>query len=116
MKEIFDVDYFINKFSAIPERKIITRFLNDKNGNHCAEGWCRFWGGNHEDCLNILLNSIGINWASEINNSKIGKYQQPTPKQRILAALQDIKERQIQEANVKAAEEIVNTEVYENQS
>lgn len=88
---IYDVDYFIKKFEAIPENKWITCRLYDNCGRHCAEGWALEFGG--QECKNHLqghFNKIGIRWASEVNNEPFDRYQQETPKQRVLAALYDI--------------------------
>lgn len=40
MKEIYNVDYFIRKFEAIPEERWITGAFVDPSGNCCAFGHC----------------------------------------------------------------------------
>lgn len=93
MNTVYNVDYFIKKFEAIPEEKIINYELNDTKGNHCANGWCMI-------NLNGEVNALGFLFTgrrkystkvASINNGNDRRYQQPTPKQRILAALWDIK-------------------------
>lgn len=93
----YTIDYFINKFSAIPEKMwtIRTRGYDD-NGPHCALGHCdeswKRWGnkGAEETALIKIFDDDGLK-IIRINNGDCPKYQQPTPKQRILAALHDIK-------------------------
>lgn len=114
----YDVNYFINKFEAIPESKIIN---NDqgKDGFHCAVGHCKNIEGGYGFCtpnkkddphyspeanalMNLFLNAgidsktnPGTGWCiADVNNGDHPKYPQPTPKQRILAALHDIKKLQ----------------------
>lgn len=113
--ENFTVQYFIKKFKAIPSKQIIARRQNDGNGGRCAVGWC---GHNEyfnnpevikstsssDECkaLEILLHNAGIEsvtveglrngWnIADVNNGDHPKYQQRTPKARILAALADVK-------------------------
>lgn len=96
----YDVDYFINKFQAIPEERWCIETTEDDHGRHCAWGHivrpkCRI-----DDFINegrdlmTLLRDAGLDKSgdpSSINNGWDDRYQQPTPKQRILAALYDIK-------------------------
>lgn len=102
----YDCQYFITKFQRIPERKWTIGTCDDFNGKHCALGHC---GGVDKDiylteesaALSELCNmivQINDNYSSEISS----------PKKRVLAALYDILDKQIQEANVKAAKELVN--------
>lgn len=116
---IYNVDHFINKFRAIPEEMWLIRSQGEKEliGNmpHCALGWCRNYSGyygcalefhdetspeNEDGALAKLFrdagifsygNSQGVAW---VNNGDHPSYQQPTPKQRILQALYDIKAMQ----------------------
>lgn len=103
----YNVDYFIAKFEAIPEDQI-----GDSQSTGCAYGQCRtadYDGAMSPEgiALTKLMSSIpGLTpthnarylpheaTAARINNGDIEQYQQPTPKQRILAALHDIKNMQ----------------------
>ena len=106
-KIIYDCSYFIRKFEAIPEEKWIIGNQQDDFGRHCAFGHClpkeaekfgtKFskegYCGTRTDegiALTNLFNVIG-RWPVYINNWPDQEYPQPTPKQRILAALYDIK-------------------------
>jgi hypothetical protein len=124
----YTVDYFIQKFEAIPEDKWTTgTFMNTVLKNRCAlghtlsantillldkygvneSGGCNYpisekdkapGGIFHEAyCLSILFNEsgrIGSEMVIVINNGADPRYKQPTPQQRILAALHDIKKLQ----------------------
>ena len=84
----YNVDYFIKKFEAIPESKWCTQKIDNGNGQYWALGHCDGWG--EFDSLSELLGGK----AALTNNGNNPIYQQPTPKQRILAALYDIKKLQ----------------------
>lgn len=111
MEKIYDVNYFIKKFEAIPEDKWIvgSLFSGDKM---CAAGHCGVRANDNFECLENkealslidLLLTVTITQISDIryysiifktvalvNDGDCKEYQQPTPKQRILAALYDIK-------------------------
>lgn len=89
----YSVDYFIAKFEAIPEEEwCVGEFeLGDK---HCAFGHCGMRTNvtsDEAEALNIIFTrSIGA-FVTSINDSASNRYPQLTPKQRILAALRDIK-------------------------
>ncbi len=107
--ENYNVQYFINKFENIPEDKWTTFTCTDDNGNHCAMGHCGGINGDvyateESNILSEILHDVVL-----INDGHKFGYYQTTPKQRILAALYDIRDKQIEEANVKAALELVNT-------
>jgi hypothetical protein len=93
----YNVDYFINKFEAIPEDQWCTgTFVDPYNGSHCALGHCGVnknsntnWPQESLDLMKLLHNYVNV---TSINDGKDFKYQQETPKQRILAALKNIKE------------------------
>jgi len=110
---IYDVDYFIKKFEAIPEQNILNGSQGKIIGVGCAYGQCKSMDGKQDGActpegaaLNLLmtslpnLTSIGGYYypyqstPARINNGEVEQYQQPTPKQRILAALYDIKKMQ----------------------
>jgi hypothetical protein len=104
----YNIDYFIEKFTGIPENQI-----GDSQSGGCAYGQCRtsFYSDGSQSpeglALTALMETIpGLTAAktatylphegtpARINNGDILQYQQSTPKQRILAALHDIKNMQ----------------------
>lgn len=107
MNTEFTVDYFIKKFEAIPEENWCINSRIEGN-QRCANGWCYqtpmeafesmsylHKGNDEEHGLRILIKSLGLRFnAGGINNGIHTEYKQPTPKQRILAALYDIKKTQ----------------------
>jgi hypothetical protein len=113
---IYDVNHFIKKFKSIPEEKWITDKLQDGEGRCCAQGHC---GVGRHDLSNLrsipgteayaLVELFGViddgYRIAFINNGDDPNYQQPTPKQRVLAALYDLKR---QEQLVTEAQEIIN--------
>jgi hypothetical protein len=82
-------EYFIAKFEAIPEEKWTTDTYRDAAGRCCALGHCKE-GIEQRELSNRLL-MVGAS-AIQVNDKKNRRYQQPTPKQRILAALRDLPE------------------------
>lgn len=93
----YDVNYFIQKFEAIPEDRWCIQTRDDGEGRHCALGHINVDQYKHpeETALRHVLGDSGMNMiVVGINNGDNEKYQQPTPKQRILAALYDIKKLQ----------------------
>lgn len=94
----YNADYFINKFEPIPESKwCIYAMINDK-GQKCARGHCnagirmdiKIYPSIEDNALCELFEKLG-HQVWDVNNGYHGPYQQLTPKQRILAALRDIK-------------------------
>ena len=83
---IYNVNYFIKKFEAIPEDQWTTGSFRDEHGRKCALGHCLTL---HEEQAALI--SLLRYTTSEINDGERDRYQQPTPKQRILAALNDVK-------------------------
>lgn len=130
MKTTYNVDYFINKFSAIPE-ELWSRYQFIEQERRCANGHC---GVRHISSMAInetdesralqqLFSILKITDLTEnnmavmdggysgnrmpptyslkaavINRGESNEYQQPTPKQRILAALRDIRAMQEKES------------------
>jgi hypothetical protein len=102
----YDVDYFLAKFSAIPEDRWTTGSIgiSDLSPRKCALGHC---GVNSyslitDEALALakLLKQVielDFRYSNEfdrvwfLNDSTRHGYTQPTPKQRVLAALRDIK-------------------------
>lgn len=114
----YTVDYFINKFEKIPEEMWCTHTVDNDNGQHCAWGLIKYSKYKTSDCFTEgaafmdIIKSSGLDVygdPSRINNGDDPRYPQPTPKQRILAALYDIKK--LQEPKVK--ERIVYVSVAE---
>lgn len=110
---MYTVDYFINKFEAIPEEEWAP------NATSCAYTLCgQYTAGYKTECpaLSELFESLhhlseiqqkrdlagdtyhGWSWLVAVINDDLPSndtpYKQPTPKQRILAALYDIKKMQ----------------------
>lgn len=111
----YDVDFFIRKFEAIPE-EVWTSGDFSAGGKHCSLGHCGA-GVNYGTqpieavCLSEIFDSafgkpetkfgVDLSWhVVNINDGQYNmgelykKYRRPTPKQRILAALKDIKAMQ----------------------
>lgn len=115
MNTLMGVDYFIRKFEPIPEYNWTVNTFVDYD-KCCANGHCGIYSENQtteeaQALITVLRNTIitpknvqihFINTkrfnqgaysfkAALINDGETKEYQQPTPKQRILAALYDIK-------------------------
>lgn len=121
-----DAQYFIDKFEAIPEERwCVLRLYDEDKQQCCANGHCGVrnlpWGRiltAESMALYQLFLKLDIccseydddNYsisAARVNNGNVERYQQPTPKQRILAALRDIQLIEQQEAALKETEKIV---------
>ena len=92
---VMDADYFIQKFTAIPEEWWIVGEIRDECGRCCAFGHC---GELNDDntpltaestALVELLQPLGR--VADINDNSPRVYSEPTPRARILAALEWIK-------------------------
>lgn len=107
--EIYDVDWFIRFYEAIPEDKWTAHRLHDGDRS-CAMGHlCKLLDG-MQHCPIDAINSLFVlhlgSVPPAINDDRVGEFNQPTPKQRILAALHKIREMQASEsAEEKAVEE-----------
>ena len=82
--------YFIDKFTAIPDEQWTTGFFTDKEGRHCALGHCGAPSGYEWRALSELVGRATQSCISNINDGKDPNFQQLTPKARILAALNSI--------------------------
>lgn len=98
---MYTVDYFIKKFEAIPERLWAVGDIGKEGSPRCALGHCRPEVSELQDERCGLINLIHLLYGEnipcsliDINNGYDPRYPQPTPKQRILAALYDIKKLQ----------------------
>lgn len=93
---MYTKQYFIEKFSNIPDEMWTEGMYADKEGRRCALGWCgmtgHFQSQTEESAeLNKVFGKIrGITW--QISDGHDPRFQQPTPKARILAALESIEE------------------------
>lgn len=90
-------DYFIQKFEAIEEDQwLVGEF--EHHGRCCALGHCGHTGDGHTEesrALRTLLEHHNPDNSMHyavfcINDNEHPSYKQPTPKQRILAALRDL--------------------------
>jgi hypothetical protein len=115
MHPIYDVDYFIGKLSAIPESLWYEGSYTHPNidDSHCVLGHCgeRYQNDSittdriHRTNESSILRSLVAEYIRcdivEINDMvNHPKYHQRTPKQRILAALYDIKRAQDPQFNI----------------
>lgn len=103
----YDVDYFLKKFDDIPEEQWCTGVYSDVGpkgeDRQCAVGHCRsetsLLFSVEVEALRGLLKKVGLgdkannSRVSDINDGRNPDFQQPTPKQRILAALKYVKEK-----------------------
>src|SRR5688572_23992979 len=93
----YDVDYFIAKFEAIPDDQWAVGKFEDGGGRKCAMGHCGKINGFLDTPESAAVYSLFIDelhfGVVSVNDGCIGEYPQHTPKQRILAALQDIKKK-----------------------
>lgn len=105
MQTVYDVDYFLDKFSRIPEEMWCVGSLQNDDGARCALGhtincknvYTALHGGTvHQPELMAFREIFFHLGVVGINNGFDPNYQQPTPKQRILAALKDVKAMQNQ--------------------
>lgn len=82
--------YFIDKFTAIPDDQWTIERFTDDQGRHCALGFCGAPTRTEEyQCLSQMFVDAGV-YISFINDGKDSRYQQHTPKARVLAALNDL--------------------------
>lgn len=107
----YDVDYFIKKFEKIPEDNWIACQMH--NGDkHCALGHClanmnEELKGEAKALHYLMFESIQLT-VFQVNDYISQQYPQKHPKQRVMAALYDIRDKQLSEANIKAANELIN--------
>ena len=93
----YDVYYFIMKFAAIPEDLWCVNSYHDGD-KHCAIGWCsESWNQDDPPSERRVLRALLDHRPGHINDGCDLRYQQPTPKKRILAALRDVACGQLQD-------------------
>lgn len=104
MNNQFSIDFFISKFSAIPDERWTTGALfRFEDSTACAIGHCLPWGNSetwraqNSEARALAMVLFGsdsddsVGQITNINDGRLLDYQQPTPKARILAALMDAK-------------------------
>lgn len=87
---MYNANYFIKRFEKIPESKWCIKEYT-VNDQHCALGHLGCVLGKTDTPLAKKLNRILAQETPEINDGLHDDYQQPTPKERILAALNQAK-------------------------
>lgn len=102
----YTVDFLISFFKNIPEEKFC-QFLSDGKGARCYIGHC---SGRSERLRNIFASKLSRHLNTDAGTIAYGNhsiYNEKSMKDRIVHALNDIKDNEIEEANIKAANEII---------
>lgn len=103
----YNIDYFIKKFEAIPEQNWCIKAVR-KDHQCCVMGHCLQKGEfTSEELLSLGKVFGSLSLAMNINNGDSSNYKQSTPKQRILAALYDLKAKET--SIVEEKKEVVKT-------
>jgi hypothetical protein len=87
-KPVFDVDYYIGRCEALPESEWCTGTVLNAAGQCCVIG--HFFHDGIDGLSRAFKGVLDLSLV-KVNDGEEARYQQPTPKQRILAALRDIK-------------------------
>ena len=101
-----NVDHFIKKYEGIQESEWCEGQFENPSGQRCASGWCQNRAngrrksgtiGREEMALYEIFNqgtpiSFSNNMVFKINDGCHPRFQQKTPRARILAALRDVKD------------------------
>jgi len=97
---MYTVDYFIAKFHAIPEENWYEgNYNNTERTAFCALGHCGS-GSSRTGLLEVTKEAVALqriirtyleSEVTSINDGLSNSYNQETPKQRVLAALMDIR-------------------------
>lgn len=120
----YTVDYFINFFEVIPEHMWCAGSFLDLRGRSCGNGHLgvrlkdnsvSFAMTEASLAITPIFNALRVtddgfhefrdhligysDKLAHINNGQTHEYQQATPKQRVLAALRDVKAMQLKEAD-----------------
>lgn len=96
----YNVDYYIEKYEAIPDEEWCVGAYEGPNESHCALGFCgvnygnQFMGTLESNILSRIIRKVTNETVDRLNDGADWRYQQATPKQRILAALYDVKKVQ----------------------
>ena len=99
---MYDADWYLNFFAPIPEEKWCEGSYADLEGRHCAIGHCYIGRGDRlhrkevpEVSNLIILFEIHLNECPQTVNDRMSiRFNQHTPKKRIIAALLQIKAKQ----------------------
>jgi len=96
----YNADYFIRKFEAIPEDRWTTGVLHSASDRRCALGHCVDESSSFDGPVYAAL--LNLSWRAcetsrlptiiSVNDGYSVRYQQPTPRARVLAWLRDAKE------------------------
>ena len=85
------IDDIINHFESIPDDQwCIGAFLNN-SGQRCAAGHLMCCGMSFHEIRKSLSSRLCLKSLTGVNDAMDADYQQPTPKARVLAFLNDIK-------------------------
>lgn len=85
---IYNINYFIKKFTAIPE-ELWTIGVYTSGYRHCALGHCGVGIAHLETKESLALDEILEYEVAGINDGTSCFYKGPTPKERILGALRE---------------------------
>jgi len=85
----YTIHYFITKFTAIPEDRWCTGFSRNREGQCCAYGHCQSIPNIATNESRALCKFLDGRVASINDGFDFDTIEDSTPKQRILAALQD---------------------------
>ena len=102
----FGIDWFIHKFEEIPEEKW-TEGAYQKGGALCALGFCGELSSKEPTIESISLEKLFEEYqlrVSLVNDGECPLYQQDTPKKRIVSALLDIRQKELDKYANQASE------------
>lgn len=97
----FTIDHFIEKLSAVPESKWCGGQYKTEDGRCDVLGLCGYRRGSNivppvttkEGSALRQLAAIAEYNITHVNDGGDGRYQQATPKQRVMALLHDLKNK-----------------------
>lgn len=120
-----DAQYFIDKFEAIPEEEWTVGIAQNTNNSRCAVGHCcsEYLDQRLGQKVQVLPTTFPQGSALlqlfhthlrrsvvHVNDGKDSSHKQPTPKQRVLAALRDIQTKEQQDKAVEEVKEVLAQE------
>ena len=88
----YNADFFIEGFTDIPDKFWCTGVDDNGKWKFCALGHLGIPSPEAKALSYLLIKAVG-DGAFPINDGLVKKYSQPTPKARILAALEDAKKK-----------------------
>lgn len=112
---MYDVNYFIEKFEGtLSEIFLIGNYCNAEETKFCALGLCGKRVCFHTDESNALIwlfDELDL-IVSFVNDGTHGlEILGSTPKQRVLKVLYEIRDKELQQANIIEVEKIINEDV-----